>query len=209
MTGEEWIATAFEEAIQKDSIAYRSTYECLRGTLWALHECEVLDDVTLREAGRRMKQAQLIAQERVRSALYASASQAEFKRSLTAGRLRYVHAANEVLVNLGGLTAILCSVEQWTERTHLLIAAIPHERQVLQEDDQGSYLLALQVELADDIGTIYRNAGASVEFDRFEWRMIRTFMPGAPTEATILHVDIRHADGARLSSVEIPTRKVK
>jgi hypothetical protein len=230
MDGDQWLTTVFAPCLRRESLAFGSDADLLRGQLRALRDCEVLDEAEYAAAEHRIDAAVEAARERagfrVRPAGYTQPPP-----RLTATLHRVLAVARPV-AEVDGMPIALTSVELWSDRSFLHLAGLPteaadeHVRQVEahmaewgrrhQERRSGDgslsppelrggrLLSTLQIVLRDDHGTTYHWTGGHSGGSQTEWRMQAHYAPGVPDDATRLILEIGARDEEPVSVVQLP-----
>ncbi len=229
MTGDQWLTTVFTPCLRRESLAYGSDAELLRGQLRALRDCGVLDEAEFAAAERRLDAAVEAARERAGFRIRPPGSTQPPPR-LTAV-LHRVLAVGRPVAEVDGMPLALTSVELWSDRSFVHLAGLPtgdadeHVRQVEAHMTEwgrrhqerrsgdgslsppelrgGRLLSALQVVLRDDVGTTYRWTGGQAGGSQTEWRMQAHYAPGVSHEATRLVVEVGGRDEPPVGVIEL------
>src|SRR5947199_6397540 len=115
MDGDQWLSTVFTPCLRRESLAFGSDADLLRGQLRALRECEVLGEAEFAAAEHRLDAAVEAARERAGFRIRPPNSTRPAPR-LTAV-LHRVLAVGRPVVEIDGMPLALTSAEQWSDRS--------------------------------------------------------------------------------------------
>jgi hypothetical protein len=223
-----WLNTIFTPCLDRDSLAYTNDADLLRGQLRALRDCDVLSDQAYTDAEARLDAAVEAARERDRFVVHPAGTTQPPPQPTAV--LHRVLAVGQPLAEVDGMPFILTSVELWSDRTHLTLAALPtpeadqrvtrdhakintwsqHHRAGRSGEGalgspglRGNRLHVLNIRLRDDMGNTYQPKGGSAGGDGTEWRLHAYCQPGIPQTATRLTVAVIDAQGQAITSLDV------
>jgi hypothetical protein len=224
---DEWLATLFDPALGRESLAYTSDADLLRAQLRALHDCGVLREDAFVDAQQRLDDAVTAAHQRARFDIQPPQSTAPPPAAL----LEQVLAVGQPLADIDAMTFILTSVELWDNQIDLFFAAVPtdnsdrldsrtqeallnwaakHEAGFSGEGTlsaplpRSHRLFEVDLRLRDNLGTDFHMMGGGAGGGRRgQWRMHRTYKPGLPLSAAYLLVEIADSHGDTVTSLRL------
>jgi hypothetical protein len=229
MTGDEWLAEVFRAALGSEAIGFGGDADNLRGQVRALHDCGVLSDEACDAAERDLDAAVAGSLERRR--LKMREVSATPPAAPPAATFRRVMAVGEPLADVEGMPLLVTSVESWSDRVEMFLAAVPNAEAELEIAEfgkaleswhrwrverrsgpgvmnppglRGENLHSLDIRLRDDLGTTYQHRGGSAGGGGTEWRAHRTYRPGIPATATTLTIEAVDESGHSVGTITLP-----